>query len=59
MGAFGDPAHCIERIQHFKQEFPMAEFIGYFNQGGLVDHAIVKRSMERFAKEVIPHCRNE
>jgi alkanesulfonate monooxygenase SsuD/methylene tetrahydromethanopterin reductase-like flavin-dependent oxidoreductase (luciferase family) len=57
MGVFGDPDYCIERIQHFKQEFPMAEFIGYFNQGGLVDHAIVKRSMERFAKEVIPHCR--
>ena len=57
MGVFGDPDYCIERIQHFKQEFPMAEFIGYFNQGGLVDHAIVKRSMERFAREVIPHCR--
>ena len=57
MGAFGDPDYCVERIRHFKQEFPMTEFIGYFNQGGLVDHAIVKRSMERFAKEVIPHCR--
>ena len=57
MGAFGDPAYCIERIQSFKEEYPMAEFIGYFNQGGLVDHSIVKRSMELFAKEIVPHCR--
>ena len=57
MGAFGDPDHCIQRIQHFKQEFPMAEYIGYFNQGGLVEHTIVKRSMELFAKEVLSHCR--
>ena len=57
MGAFGDPDYCIDRIRSFQQEYPMAEFIGYFNQGGLVDHAIVRRSMELFAKEVIPRCR--
>ena len=58
MGAFGDPRLLASNaFGHFKQEFPMTEFIGYFNQGGLVDHAIVKRSMERFAREVIPHCR--
>lgn len=57
MGVFGDPAYCVERIQALQEEFPMAEFIGYFNQGGLVEHATVKRSMERFAQEVIPRCR--
>jgi alkanesulfonate monooxygenase SsuD/methylene tetrahydromethanopterin reductase-like flavin-dependent oxidoreductase (luciferase family) len=57
MGVFGDPAHCVERIQTLKREFQMDEFIGYFNQGGLVDHTIVKRSMELFAKEVMPYCR--
>ena len=57
MGVFGDPAHCIERIRALQQEFHMDEFIAYFNQGGLVDHATVRRSMELFAREVIPHCR--
>jgi alkanesulfonate monooxygenase SsuD/methylene tetrahydromethanopterin reductase-like flavin-dependent oxidoreductase (luciferase family) len=57
MGVFGDPAHCIERIHAFQREFQMDEFIGYFNQGGLIDHATVRRSMELFAKEVIPRCK--
>jgi len=56
VGIFGDPDYCVERIQALRQEFPMEEFISYFNQGGLVDHATVKRSMELFAKEVIPRC---
>jgi alkanesulfonate monooxygenase SsuD/methylene tetrahydromethanopterin reductase-like flavin-dependent oxidoreductase (luciferase family) len=57
IGIFGDPDYCVERIKAFRQEFPMEEFIGYFNQGGLVDHATVRRSMELFAREVIPRCR--
>jgi alkanesulfonate monooxygenase SsuD/methylene tetrahydromethanopterin reductase-like flavin-dependent oxidoreductase (luciferase family) len=57
MGVFGDPDYCVERVQALQREFQMDEFIGYFNQGGLVDHAIVRRSMELFAKEVMPHCR--
>jgi alkanesulfonate monooxygenase SsuD/methylene tetrahydromethanopterin reductase-like flavin-dependent oxidoreductase (luciferase family) len=57
IGIFGDPEYCVERIQALRQEFPMEEFIGYFNQGGLIDHATVRRSMELFAREVIPRCR--
>ncbi len=57
MGVFGDPAHCITRIKALQEEFHMDEFIGYFNQGGLVEPTIVRRSMELFAQEVIPHCR--
>ncbi|MBM4256176.1 MAG: LLM class flavin-dependent oxidoreductase [Deltaproteobacteria bacterium] len=57
MSVFGDPDYCAERVRALRDEFQMDEFIGYFNQGGLVDHAIVKRSMELFAKEVIPRCR--
>jgi alkanesulfonate monooxygenase SsuD/methylene tetrahydromethanopterin reductase-like flavin-dependent oxidoreductase (luciferase family) len=57
VGIFGDPDYCVERIQALRREFPMEEFIGYFNQGGLIDHATVKRSMELFAKEVMPRCR--
>lgn len=57
MGVFGDPAHCIERIKALREEFQMDEFIGYFNQGGLIEPATVRRSMELFATEVMPHCR--
>jgi hypothetical protein len=35
----------------------MDELICYFNQGGIMDHGMVKNSMTLFAKEVMPHCR--
>jgi alkanesulfonate monooxygenase SsuD/methylene tetrahydromethanopterin reductase-like flavin-dependent oxidoreductase (luciferase family) len=56
IGIFGDPDYCVERVQALRQEFPMEEFICYFNRGGLIDHATVRRSMELFAQEVIPRC---
>ena len=56
IGVFGDPDYCVERIQTLRQQFPMEEFICYFNRGGLIDHATVRRSMELFAKKVMPHC---
>jgi hypothetical protein len=56
-GIFGNPDYCIERINSLRQEFPMEEFIAYFNQGGLIDHSTVRRSMELFATQVIPHCK--
>jgi alkanesulfonate monooxygenase SsuD/methylene tetrahydromethanopterin reductase-like flavin-dependent oxidoreductase (luciferase family) len=55
--AFGDPDYCVERVRALQREFGMNEFICYFNQGGLVEPAVVRRSMELFAREVIPHCR--
>jgi alkanesulfonate monooxygenase SsuD/methylene tetrahydromethanopterin reductase-like flavin-dependent oxidoreductase (luciferase family) len=57
MGVFGDPAYCIERVRQLEREYGMDEFICYFNQGGLMDHAMVRESMTRFANEVMPHCR--
>jgi alkanesulfonate monooxygenase SsuD/methylene tetrahydromethanopterin reductase-like flavin-dependent oxidoreductase (luciferase family) len=57
MSVFGDPAYCRERVRALREEFGMDEFIGYFNQGGLVDSMVVRRSMELFAREVIPYCR--
>jgi hypothetical protein len=56
-GVFGDPAYCIERVKALQEEFQTTEFICYFNQGGLVDHATVRRSMELFATKVMPACR--
>ena len=56
-GVFGDPAYCIERVTALREEFQTTEFICYFNQGGLIDHATVRRSMELFADKVMPACR--
>jgi alkanesulfonate monooxygenase SsuD/methylene tetrahydromethanopterin reductase-like flavin-dependent oxidoreductase (luciferase family) len=57
MGVFGDPDYCVRRILDLKKEYGMDEFICYFNQGGLMDHAMVRESMTRFARDVMPHCR--
>jgi alkanesulfonate monooxygenase SsuD/methylene tetrahydromethanopterin reductase-like flavin-dependent oxidoreductase (luciferase family) len=57
MAVFGDPEYCIERVQALRREYGMDEFICYFNQGGIMDHAMVKQSMTSFARDVMPHCR--
>lgn len=57
MGVFGDPDYCVDRVRALRRDYGMDEFICYFNQGGIMDHAMVRQSMTRFAKEVMPHCR--
>jgi alkanesulfonate monooxygenase SsuD/methylene tetrahydromethanopterin reductase-like flavin-dependent oxidoreductase (luciferase family) len=57
MGVFGDPDYCVERVRALRRDYQMDEFICYFNQGGLMDHAMVRQSMTLFAREVMPHCR--
>jgi len=57
MGVFGDPDYCVARIQELRAEYGFDEFICYFNQGGLMDHALVKQSMTLFAEKVMPHFR--
>jgi alkanesulfonate monooxygenase SsuD/methylene tetrahydromethanopterin reductase-like flavin-dependent oxidoreductase (luciferase family) len=57
MGVFGDPDYCVERVRSLQREYGMDEFICYFNQGGIMDHAMVRQSMTLFAKEVMPYCR--
>jgi alkanesulfonate monooxygenase SsuD/methylene tetrahydromethanopterin reductase-like flavin-dependent oxidoreductase (luciferase family) len=57
MGVFGDPDYCIDRVHALKREYGMDEFICYFNQGGIMEPALVRHSMTRFATEVMPHCR--
>ena len=57
MAVFGDPDYCVQRVRALRREYQMDEFICYFNQGGLMDHAMVKQSMTLFAREVLPHCR--
>ena len=55
MGVFGDPKYCIARVRELQAEYGFNEFICYFNQGGLMDPALVKQSMRLFAQEVMPH----
>jgi alkanesulfonate monooxygenase SsuD/methylene tetrahydromethanopterin reductase-like flavin-dependent oxidoreductase (luciferase family) len=57
MAVFGDPEYCIQRVQELRTEYGMDEFICYFNQGGHMDHTMVRQSMTLFAREVLPHCR--
>ncbi len=57
MGVFGDPDYCVERVRALQRDYGMDELICYFNQGGVMDHAMVRQSMTLFAKEVLPHCR--
>jgi alkanesulfonate monooxygenase SsuD/methylene tetrahydromethanopterin reductase-like flavin-dependent oxidoreductase (luciferase family) len=57
MGVFGDPVYCVERIRELREEYGFDEFIGYFNQGGLMDPALVKETMTLFARAVMPHFR--
>ena len=57
MGVFGEPGYCIERVRQLQAEYGMDEFICYFNQGGLMEPALVRQSMTAFAKEVMPHFR--
>jgi putative component of toxin-antitoxin plasmid stabilization module len=39
IGVFGDPAYCVERICALREEYGFDEFIGYFNQGGVLTRA--------------------
>ena len=57
VNVFGDPDYCVERVHALRREYEMDEFICYFNQGGIMDHATVRASMTLFAREVMPHCR--
>jgi natural product biosynthesis luciferase-like monooxygenase protein len=54
MGVFDTPEACLERLQRFREEFNMGRLICWFNQGGLVPHSQVMRSMELFAAKVMP-----
>ncbi len=55
MGVFGDPEYCIDRVHQLHEEYGIDEFICYFNQGGLMDPALVRQTMTLFAEEVMPH----
>jgi alkanesulfonate monooxygenase SsuD/methylene tetrahydromethanopterin reductase-like flavin-dependent oxidoreductase (luciferase family) len=53
-GVFGDPQECIDRLQAARDEFGLCQIICWFDQGCMLSHDAVKRSMARFADEVMP-----
>jgi len=44
-------------VRQLQREYGMDEFICYFNQGGLMDHAMVRQSMTALSRKVMPHFR--
>jgi hypothetical protein len=46
-----------EAGERLNEQYGIDEFICYFNQGGLMPYEMVRRSMTRFAEQVIPHFR--
>ena len=54
MAIFETPERCVERLKQYQQDFNMGRMIGWFNPGGMVPHDCVMRSMELFAKKVMP-----
>jgi alkanesulfonate monooxygenase SsuD/methylene tetrahydromethanopterin reductase-like flavin-dependent oxidoreductase (luciferase family) len=57
MAIFETPDVCIERLKQYQQDFGIGRMICWFNPGGMVPHDCVMRSMELFAKKVMPHFR--
>jgi alkanesulfonate monooxygenase SsuD/methylene tetrahydromethanopterin reductase-like flavin-dependent oxidoreductase (luciferase family) len=55
MAIFETPDACVERLKQYQEEFGMGRVICWFNPGGMVAHEHVIRSMELFAKKVMPH----
>ena len=55
---FGTPEQCVERIEKLRDEHS----IGYFGASmsfGSMEHARVMRSMELFARKVMPHFQEQ
>jgi alkanesulfonate monooxygenase SsuD/methylene tetrahydromethanopterin reductase-like flavin-dependent oxidoreductase (luciferase family) len=53
---FGTPEQCVQRIRRLQKEHNIQYFGANMGFGGLA-HAKEMRSMELFAKEVMPHFR--
>jgi alkanesulfonate monooxygenase SsuD/methylene tetrahydromethanopterin reductase-like flavin-dependent oxidoreductase (luciferase family) len=53
-GVFGDVQECSDRLQAARDEFDLCQIICWFDQGGMLPVAEVKRAMARFADKVLP-----
>src|SRR5215467_12437062 len=52
IGVFGDPDYCVERVRALRREYGIDEFICYFNQGGMMDHSMVRHRPKTLARKV-------
>jgi alkanesulfonate monooxygenase SsuD/methylene tetrahydromethanopterin reductase-like flavin-dependent oxidoreductase (luciferase family) len=55
MAVLDTPEGFVDRLSQLREEFQMGRLICWFNQGGLVPHLQVMRSMELFAAKIMPH----
>ena len=53
----GDPDQVIRRIENMNRILGIDEFVSFVNFGGM-EHELTLRSMELFAKQVMPHFRS-
>jgi alkanesulfonate monooxygenase SsuD/methylene tetrahydromethanopterin reductase-like flavin-dependent oxidoreductase (luciferase family) len=54
---FGSPERCVQRIKNIKQGLGLSDMLFEVNFGGMT-HEKVMKSLERFAKYVLPQVRN-
>lgn len=54
-GVFGDAKECIDRLQAARDDFGLHQIICWFDQGCRLPVVEVKRTMQRFAAEVMPY----
>jgi alkanesulfonate monooxygenase SsuD/methylene tetrahydromethanopterin reductase-like flavin-dependent oxidoreductase (luciferase family) len=58
MGCFGTPDQCHQLLAGLQREFNPGRVIAWFNFGGLLPHPSVLRSMQLFARSVMPGFRS-
>ena len=51
---FGDAAEVVDRLQAARDEFGLAQIIGWFDQGSQLPRAEVEGTLRRFADQVMP-----
>ena len=56
-GAIGNPEECVSQLRRFQELYNPQEVMCWFDIGGTLPYPEVKKSMELFSSEVMPHFR--
>jgi alkanesulfonate monooxygenase SsuD/methylene tetrahydromethanopterin reductase-like flavin-dependent oxidoreductase (luciferase family) len=54
MAAFGEPAHCADKIAQYVERFGCTRMVCWFETGGMQGHERIVESMRLFAGKVMP-----